>query len=233
MHKNCCFISLKLLILAVSFATVSSAELTIRRLPGSFLQIRNDMGANLLEIQTVSEPERIKKNDTVPQFVLGADFQPSLFRLSGKTGPEKILLEPGAIVPSDCVLIKPVVIGKKTAGIGLKTTDLNIVIADVDMLSDQGFLTTQRDENIDLLVLTFADATRLDTARINLWVSLIKTRQIALNPTGMMTEAAMNKFYKSLPTKRVLPTAVLPRLEVPIKTLQFGDRQVVLLRELK
>jgi hypothetical protein len=212
--------------------TLSGEELSIRRLPDGYLQIRNETGANMLLIQPDAESKVPKPLQTQPVFVLGTDFNSVLVQAVETKGSKTIRPKVDAEIPSGAVLVESVLIGKKKAGIRLKSKRANIIIASIDILSDQSFLTTQRDENIDLLIMTFREGAKLDTARINLWVSLIKTRQIALNPLGPFSEAEMVKFYRSLPTKRVLPTAILPMVEIPNNRLQFGDRQVFLLKAL-
>lgn len=221
------------LLLITTFGSAVSQDLTIRRLPGGFLQIRDGKRTNLLLIQPEAKSQKPEDLNSDSIFLLGDDFQPVLIESDAKAGLKKTTQKSGAKIPPDSVLVEPVLVGKKKAGIRLRTHDVNVVIANVDLLSDQSFLTTQRDEKIDLLVLSVADATRLNTARINLWVSLIDTRQIALNPTRMMTDAQMNEFYQSLPKRRIFPTGILPMLEIPNRNLQFGDRQVIRLKELE
>lgn len=124
-------------------------------------------------------------------------------------------------------------IGNKRAGIRIQGKELNILVASLDLVSDQGFIPTKQNEKIDLLILTVGDAKKLETARTNLWLSGTEIKQIALNSTSTMAVATMDKFYASLGRSRTLPTAVLPMIQVPNKNLRFGDRQVVLLKELE
>jgi hypothetical protein len=86
---------------------------------------------------------------------------------------------------------------------------------------------------VDRILQRVDDAKKLDTARTNLWLSGIVVKQIALNSTTTMSVATMETFYASLGRNRTLPTAVLPMIQVPNKNLEFGDRQVVLLKELE
>ena len=99
-------------------------------------------------------------------------------------------------------------------------------------MGDQCWITIHRDEDINLFGLTFKNAASLNTARMNLWLGLVKTQQIALNPLDEMSVDSMEKLYKSIGTKRVLPTGVPPMVKVPNRNLNFGDRRVVLLEEL-
>lgn len=213
--------------------SLKAQEIVIRRLPGGVLQVRNENNTDLFLIQSEPEPPKPMGLNKEPVFYLGTDFSATLVQPKAQGQSQVTPVAADSKIPSGNVLVEPVLVGQKRAGIRVRTNNVTWVIANVDMLSDQSFITTQRDQNIDLLTLSFADPTRLDTARINLWVSLINTRQIALNPTDKMTEAQMVKFYKSLPTKRVLPTGILPMIKIPNINLQFGDRQVVLLRELE
>jgi hypothetical protein len=106
-----------------------------------------------------------------------------------------------------------------------------ILFASVDFMSDQSWITTHRDQNIHLLVLTSKDAAKLHTARTNLWVSLVTTQQILLNPIDAMTVASSESFSKSIAKQRVSRTKELPMLKVPLRNLAFGDRQVIVLKD--
>lgn len=229
------YYQLLLLIFLISpFSDLLKAQdLVIRRLPGGVLQVRDDSDIVLFYLQPEPESPKLDGLNMKPVFRLGTDFSTVLVQPHVEGNSQVRPAKANSKIPSGSVLVGPVMVGKKQAGIEVKTSDITWVIANVDMLSDQSFITTQRDQNIDLLTLSFTDPTRLDTARINLWVSLIKTRQISLNPTDTMSEAQMVKFYKSLPTKRILQTGVLPLIKIPNRNLEFGDRQVVQLRELK
>ena len=54
--------------------TLSGDELSIRRLPDGYLQIRNETGVNMLLIQPDAESKVPKPLQTQPVFVLGTDF---------------------------------------------------------------------------------------------------------------------------------------------------------------
>ena len=165
------------------------------------------------------------------ELILGDEFEPMLVSSAG--GLVKRPHETNERIPMDGVLIESVMIGNKRAGIQIKAKSLNILVASLDLVSDQGWIPTKQNEKIDLLILTVDDAKKLDTARTNLWLSGIVVKQIVLNSTTTMSVATMKKFHASLGRNRTLPTAVLPMIQVPNKNLEFGDRQVVLLKELE
>jgi hypothetical protein len=224
------------LCLIVALTTVLSASDTIaqtlefRQLSGGLIRVQNEAGMDV-----AIRPGKTKKSPAQFQpkqeLVLGDEFKPMLVSLAGELvkRPDQTN-EP---IPMDGVLIESVMIGDKRAGIQIKTKSLNILVASLDLVSDQGWIPSKESEKIDLLILTVDDAKKLDTARTNLWLSGIVVKQIALNSTTTMSVATMEKFYASLGRNRTLPTAVLPMIQVPNKNLEFGDRQVVLLKELE
>jgi hypothetical protein len=69
------------------------------------------------------------------------------------------------------------------------------------------------------------------TARMNLWVSLVKTRQILLNPTGDMPDGAAREFSNSIGNRGATAADVRPVLTLPQSGLKFGDRKVISLRK--
>lgn len=230
---------MKLAILCVvAFFFVASAaspvvlaqQLEIRRSAGGLLQVQTGAGLNLT-IQPDGQTVVPKNLNSQCSFVLGTEFERTFVQTDGKPGAESLQLRPGEPTPPNVVSIESALIGEKRTGIQLQMVGLNVLFASVDLMSDQSWITTHHDQNIHLLVLTFKDATKLHTARTNLWVSLVKTKQILLNPTDAMDVASAENFYKSISKQRVLPTGVLPMLKVPHRKLAFGDRQVILLKE--
>ncbi len=224
---------LRLAIVLTTFATsrdVVAQQLEVRRVKDAIVQVRTDQGMSLL-IQPNSESKAPIDLAAERSFVLGTEFDTTFMRTDGDSETDSLQLNPGDPVPPKIVSIESALIGTKQAGIQLKTNKLNILFASVDLMGDQSWITTHRDQDINLLVLTFKNAANLNTARMNLWLGLVKAQQIALNPLDEMSVDSMEKFYKSIGTKRVLPTGVLPMVQVPNRNLNFGDRQVVLLKE--
>jgi hypothetical protein len=221
--------------LAIFFAAsaasplVLAQQLEIRRVEGGILQVQARAGLNLA-IQPDGQTLVPKDLNSQRAFVLGTDFERTILAADGKPRGDSIQLIPGEPIPPNVVSIESALIGDKRSGIQLRTGGMNVLFASVDLMSDQGWITTHRDQDINLLVLTFKDAAKLQTARFNLWISLVKTQQIALNPTDAMSIASAEEFDKSIGKKRVLPMEVLPILKVPSRNLDFGDRQVILLK---
>ncbi len=209
---------------------VLAQQLEIRRLPHGILQVQTEGGLNLI-IQPDDQTKVPPGLDPQRSFVLGTEFERTFVPTDGKPQTESLVVNPGEPVPPHIVSIAPTLVGRKMEGIQLQTDDLNVVVVSVESMSDQGWITTQRDENINLLVLTFRDAAKLQTARMNLWISLLKTEQILLNPIDTISAASAEGFYKSIAKPKALPTEVLPVLKLPRRDRAFGDRQVVMLKE--
>lgn len=218
------------LVVANSHAVVAQ-QLKVRRVQNAIVQVQTEQGLSFLILPSsdVTIPKDLTSERT---FVLGSKFDTTFMQFNGDAPVAALHLKLGEPVPSNTVSIGSDLIGEKQAGIQVKTERLNILFVQVDIMSEQGWITTHRDQDINLLVLSFKNAATLNNARTNLWLGLLKAQQIALNPAGTMSVEAMEEFYRSLGTKRVLPTGVLPMVEVPNRNLNFGDRQVVLLKEL-
>ncbi len=220
------------LLAAFTSTDVVADSLEIRRLAGGLLQVQAKAGLTLAirPNDQSKDPADLKAQRT---FVLGTEFERVLLKTNGSSVGESAELSPGEAMPSDLVSIESAAIGTKIAGIQLQMKGVSILIASVDLLSDQGWITTHRDQDINLVVLTFKNAAKLQTARFNLWIGLVKTQQIALNPTTAFSRAAADKFFNSISRKASLPDSVesMPMLTVPDSHLDFGDRQVVLLSD--
>lgn len=227
-------ISVKYLFLTIAmmlFATSTYAQtLEVRQISGGLIRIQTDTGLDvvILPSKTTKYPAKLQPKQ---ELILGEEFEPKMISWTGELMSRRE--EKSDDSPTDGVLIESVMIGEKRAGIRIQAEELNILVASLDLVSDQGFIPTQQHEKIDLLILTVGDAKKLDTARTNLWLSGTEIKQIALNSTSTMAVATMDKFYASLRRSRTLPTVVLPMIQVPNKDLKFGDRQVVLLKELE
>lgn len=208
---------------------VPAQTLEIRQYSGGLIRVEADAGLDLLirPNDSVDVPGELNATQTL---VLGDEFDRRFVRWTGEplTSPP----ESNGKATIDGLLIESVLIGEKRAGIQIQTQGLKVLVASLDLLSDQGYIPMRQNENIHLLVLTVGDSKKLDTARTNLWLSGLEIQQIALNSTSDLPVQIMDKFYKSLQRNRTLPTAVLPMIEVPNKNLRFGDRQVVLLKQL-
>jgi hypothetical protein len=231
MMKNSSSHIIAFLILShASFSVAEAQRWEIRRLEGGLLQVRADTGLNLIirPEQGAVIPERLKPQTS---FVLGTEFDRTVLRIDGTPPSRPSREDAGEPLPPGVVAVEPVLIGVKRAGIELKTDGLKIVFASVDLMSDQGWITTHRDQDIDLLVLTFRDAARLMTARMNLWVSLVKTRQILLNPTGDMPDGAAREFSNSIGNRGAMPIDTQSVLKLPQSGLKYGDRKVISLRK--
>jgi hypothetical protein len=70
--------------------TLSGEELSIRRLPDGYLQIRNEAGVNMLLIQSDAESKVPKPLQTQPVFVLGTDFNSVLVQAVETKGSKTI-----------------------------------------------------------------------------------------------------------------------------------------------
>lgn len=213
---------------SIMVATAQPVE--IRRLEGGLLHVHTDEGLNLI-IAPEPETEIPEPLQTRRAFALGTEFPRVLLRIDGTSPTEPFRLDANEPIPPRVISIESVPIGTQRAGIQLKTDRLNIVFASVDLMSNQSWITTHRDQDIHLLVLTFKDAAKLMTARMNLWVSLVKTQQILLNPTAELSVDSASEFSNSIGKPRVLPIEVLPVLTLPQPGHAFGDRQVILLQD--
>ncbi|WP_169977741.1 hypothetical protein [Tautonia rosea] len=221
--------------LVISHTSVSVAmaqQCEIRRLEGGLLHVHLNEGLNLI-IQPDRDSPVPDHLQTERTFALGTAFDRTLLQVDGTSPTDPLRLNPGEgdPLPPHLVSVESVLIGTKRAGIQLKTNRLNIIVASVELMSDQSWITTHRDQDIHLLVLTYTDAARLMTARMNLWISLVKTQQILLNPTTELSVDSATEFSNSIGKPRVLPTEVLPVLTLPQPGLAFGDRQVILLQD--
>ena len=227
-------ITLKYLSLAIAmmlFVSDTYAQTPeVRKISGGLIRVQTDKGLDvvILPSKTTKSPAKLQPKQ---ELILGDEFEPKMVSWTGELISHREERNDGS--PTDGVLIESVMIGNKRAGIRIQGKELNILVASLDLVSDQGFIPTKQNEKIDLLILTVGDAKKLDTARTNLWLSGTEIKQIALNSTSTMAVATMDKFYASLGRSRTLPTAVLPMIQVPNKNLKFGDRQVVLLKELE
>jgi hypothetical protein len=202
----------------------------VRQISGGLIRVQTDTGLDvvILPSKTTKSPAKLQPKQ---ELILGDEFEPKIVRWTGELISRPEERSDGS--PTDWVLIESVMIGNKRAGIRIQGKELNILVTSLDLVSDQGFIPTKQNEKIDLLILTVGDAKKLHTARTCLWLSGTEIKQIALNSTSTMAVATMEKFYASLRRNRTLPTAVLPMIQVPNKNLKFGDRQVVLLKELE
>lgn len=221
-----CFFSCNLAIVPQSIAQT----LDVRRMAGGLIRVQSETGVDLV-IRPNSKTEVPKDLKSVRSLILGDEMERVVLQLNGQplVGSPKS----GADIRIAALTVESVLIGKKRAGIQLQGRDLNILVASVELLSDQGFISTRGQRDINLLILTFKDAKKLHTGRTNLWLGASKIQQIALNPLTEFDAASVEKFYKSLNKNRTLPTAVVPTVKVPNPLLKFGDRQVVLLKELE
>lgn len=202
----------------------------IRQISGGLIRVQTKTGLDfvILPSKTAKSPAKLQPKQ---KLILGDEFEPQMVSWTGELLSLREERNDGS--PTDGLLIESVLIGNKRAGIRIQSKELNILVASLDLVSDQGFIPTKQNEKIDLLILTVDDAKKLDTARTNLWLSGTEIKQIALNSTSTISIATMDKFYASLGRSRTLPTAVLPMIQVPNKNLKFGDRQVVLLKEME
>lgn len=227
-------ITLKYLFLAITMMFLVSDTYAqtpeVRQIFGGLIHVQTDSGLDvvILPSKTTKSPAKLQPKQ---ELILGDEFEPKMLSWTGELISRREERNDGS--PTDGVLIESVMIGNKRAGIRIQGKELNILVASLDLVSDQGFIPTKQNEKIDLLILTVGDAKKLETARTNLWLSGTEIKQIALNSTSTMAVATMDKFYASLGRSRTLPTAVLPMIQVPNKNLKFGDRQVVLLKELE
>ncbi len=227
-------INSKCLFLAITIVLFDSdtyaQTLEFRQISGGFIRMQNNTGLDvaILPNNTTKSPAELQPKQ---ELILGGEFEHKLVSWAGELLARRE--KANERIPVDGVLIESVMIGNKRAGIRIQAKELNILVASLDLVSDQGIIPSKQYEKIDLLILTVGDAKKLDTARTNLWLSGTETKQIALNSTSSMPVATMDKFYASLGRSRTLPTAVLPMIQVPSKNLKFGDRQVVLLKEME
>lgn len=211
-------------------ATLMAQSLEIRQYTGGFIHVKAQAGLDLM-IRPNDSAEIPGNLNAKPEFVLGQKLNPMVLQANGQQAFASP--QPGNGPPGDGFLIQSVMIGRQRAAIELKASDFNVLFVSVDIMSDQGFIARGKDRKVNLIVLTFSDAKKLHNARTNLWLSTMETQQIALNPISEFPAASVDKFYESLKRNRILPTAVLPMIDVPNRLLKFGDRQVVLLKQLR
>ena len=226
----------RILLVCIGSVTVNAPsstaqELEVRQFTGGLIRLQSATGLDLIirPNEKTALPEGLQ---SVQSVVLGSEFDPMALQWNGQPLGTP-LPKNGQAVPGNALSVDSVLIGKKRAGVQIRAKDLNVLVASVDLMSEQGFISMRETPDMHLLVLTFTDAQKLHTGRTNLWLGSIESQQIALNPTTSLPSAAMEKFYQSLKRNRTLPTAVLPMIQVPNRNLKFGDRQVVLLKELK
>lgn len=208
--------------------SLSAQSLDFRRYAGGLIGVQNQSGLDLLfrpnEIAEV--PDALS---TKTMFVLGQAFDKMTLRRDGT--PHSAPVMPDGNLADDAISIESAKIGSRRAAIRIESHESTVLLVSVDIMSDQGFISTGKDRKVHLTILTFDDATKLYNARTNLWLSVMESQQIAVNPTSNFPDASVEKFYQSLKRNRTLPTGVLPMMTVPNGQLEFGDRQVVLLKE--
>lgn len=150
-----------------SIPTLSSIalaqQLELRRMTGGLIQVQATGGLKLV-IQPDSQTVAPKSLQAHRSFVLGSEFEPTLMQADGNADVNLQPLKPGDKIPPSVVSVDSVLIGTKQAGIQLRTGNLNVLFGSVELMSDQGWITTHHDQQIHLLVLTFKDAARLQTA---------------------------------------------------------------------
>ncbi|MCC6510018.1 MAG: hypothetical protein IT423_13000 [Pirellulaceae bacterium] len=235
--------------LAALLPSVSEAQqMELRRLSGGVIHVQSVGGVRLAiqpatplalqagtQANTQPSTQAVSANSFRAQlsFFVGSEFQRAVVKADGQGGLEELQLDAAAPLPPQAISIESVLIGEKRAGVQLQTSNLNVLFASVELISDQGWITTHKDKPIHLLVLTFNDAAKLQTARLNLWISSVKAQQILLNSSGALTMATAEAFYQSIGKQKVLPTVMLPVLQLPQRGSNFGDRQVVLLKEIR
>lgn len=231
MFKNSIPMLLVVLLAVLGSASDARAQLLeIRQRAGGLILVKAEAGLNLL-LRPNDSADVPAEFSAMPAMIVGEEFETRRLAWSGEPLPPAEGAKQKA--PTDGVLIESALIGKKRAAISIRAEGLNVLVASLDRLSDQGFIAGGQYKDVHLLVLNVGDSKKLTSARTNMWLCGFEIQQIALNPAGDLPVALMDKFYKTLKRNRTLPTAVLPMIQVPNGQLKFGDRQVVLLKKLE